>query len=390
MRRQVTSTSRENDRTASPEGSSGGTGATSSATTDSSTTGPPACSQRRNQVSTSSSPGALSRLSGHRRVVLLAAAQQPGDAAVALVPGRRPPGDHLGLRAGQRDVGQPDVVAGDLGPPALLVGSVPAAPLAADVEAAGVVLVEEQQLVVEDVPVEAERQVDEGVLQALAHPHGHDLHRRGVAVEPSGALGRTAAAGALLAQPVEQRGQPEPLAVRGLVEELGEMGEVGHLALAAAPGQHPLGHPGDLRRLEHRGDPASTQVVGPGPQRLADPVGEVVATGVQAGGGLAEEHRGRRRAHQPGAVRLLERLEQAQPVLRRLRGEDVEVAGVDGRDAGLGQRLATGPRVLVRLDDHRDVAGLHRRGRRTSRRRPAAGRCRRPGRGRCGRAGRRW
>ena len=138
------------------------------------------------------------------------------------------------------------------------------------------------------------------------------------------------------------------------------MGEVGHLALAAAPGQHPLGHPGDLRRLEHGGHPAGTQVVGPGPQRLADPVGEVVATGVQAGGGLAEEHRGRRRADQPGAVRLLERLEQAEPVLGRLRGEDVEVAGVDGRDAGLGQRLATGPRVLVRLDDHRDVAGLHR------------------------------
>jgi hypothetical protein len=58
------STSRVNDRTASPDGSSSGTGSTRSATTDSSTTGPPACCQRRNQVSTSSSDGALSRLSG--------------------------------------------------------------------------------------------------------------------------------------------------------------------------------------------------------------------------------------------------------------------------------------------------------------------------------------
>ena len=384
------STSRVNDRTASPDGSSSGTGSTSSATTDSSTTGPPACCQRRNQVSTSSSDGRLVEAVGDRRVVLLAAAQQPGDAAVALVPRRRPPGHHLGLGAGQRDVGQPDVVAGHLGPPPLLVGGVPAAPLAADVEAAGAVLVEQQQLVVEDVPVEAEREVDEGVLQALAHPHGHDLHRRGVAVEPAGALGRAAGAGGLLAQPVEQRGQPEPLAVRGLVQQLGEVREVGHLALAAAPGQHPLGHPGDLRGLEHRGHAAGPQVVGPGPERLPDPVGQRVAAGVQAGGGLPEEHRGRRGPHQPGAVRLLERLQQAQPVPGRLRGEDVEVAGVDRRDAGLGQRLATGPRVLVGLDDHRDVTGPHRLARRTSRRRRAAGRCRRRGRGRCGRAARRW
>ena len=92
-------------------------------------------------------------------------------------------------------------------------------------------------------------------------------------------------------------------------------------------------HPGDVRRLEHRGDAARAGVVGPAPQRLGDPVGQA-----------RRRRRARRRfarrtssaaaaRTRPLRPRLLERLEQAQPVGRGLGGEDVGVAGVDGRDA---------------------------------------------------------
>ena len=57
------------------------------------------------------------------------------------------------------------------------------------------------------VAVERERQVDDRVLQPLAHPHRHDLHRRGVAVQPPVAFRCAAAVFALGAQPVPQRGQ---------------------------------------------------------------------------------------------------------------------------------------------------------------------------------------
>ena len=60
--------------------------------------------------------GPARRLLGHRGLTRSAAAQQPGEAAVGLLPGRRPPGDDLRLGAGERDVGEADVVAGGLLP----------------------------------------------------------------------------------------------------------------------------------------------------------------------------------------------------------------------------------------------------------------------------------
>ena len=141
-----------------------------------------------------------------------------------------------------------------------------------------------------------------------------------------------------------------------LVQQLGEVLDVGEVPLAAAPGEHPLGHPGDVRRLEDRRDAARPRVVGPAPQRLGHVVGQV-RVGRELGGGAAEEHGGGRGADQAGPARLLERLEQALPVGRRLRGEDVGVAGVDGRHAGRRQRVTAGAGVAVALDDHGDVAG---------------------------------
>ena len=73
----------------------------------------------------------------------------------------------------------------------------------------------------------------------------------------------------------------------------------------------------------------------------ATPVGQRVAALDKGLGGLAEEHRRRGGAHHARAVRLVERLQQAQPVLGGLGVEHVGVAGVHRRDAGVGQRVGS-------------------------------------------------
>ena len=94
----------------------------------------------------------------------------------------------------------------------------------------------------------------------------------------------------------------------------------------------------------------------PLPQRLRDPISQHVTTGGKRFRRVAEEHRRRGGANHPGSVRLIECLQQAQPVLGGVRPEDVGVTGVDGRDARLAQRAVAGAGVHVLLDDHRDVA----------------------------------
>ena len=98
----------------------------------------------------------------------------------------------------------------------------------------------------------------------------------------------------------------------------------------------------------------------PLPQRLRDVVGQLVAALDEIVGRLAEEHRRRGGAHHAGTVRLVERLQQAQPVLGGVGVEDVGVAGVHRGDVCLAQRAVTRARVLVALDDHRDIACLQR------------------------------
>ena len=105
------------------------------------------------------------------------------------------------------------------------------------------------------------------------------------------------------------------LAVRGLLQQLRHVRQVGHLPLAALPRQHPVAHPAQLRGLEDRRDAALAGVIGPLPQRLGDAVGQRVTAVDEVFGGLAEEHRRRGGPHHAGAVRLVERLQQAQPVL---------------------------------------------------------------------------
>ena len=176
---------------------------------------------------------------GHRRLAGPASPQQPGQATVRLVPGRCPPRHHLGLGPSQRDVGEPDVVPGHLLAAPRLDGGEALLVLAADVEAAPVVLVVEHDLPRGHVAVEAEGQVDEGVLQPLADPDRHHLHRGRVAVEAPVALGRALPLAALGPQPVEQGRQPEALAVGQLVQDLRDVGQVGHVPLAPAVREHP-------------------------------------------------------------------------------------------------------------------------------------------------------
>ena len=141
------------------------------------------------------------------------------------------------------------------------------------------------------------------------------------------------------------------------------------MPLAAPPGQHPLGPcPATWAASSTAATPRSRAWSAHSRSVSATPSVSSSPPSARLGGGLAEEHRGRRGPDQPAAVRLLEGLEQAQPVVRGRRGEDVGVAGVDGRDPGRRQRVAAGPRVAV----------APRRSRRRRRRRPGGRRTSRP------------
>ncbi len=82
-----------------------------------------------------------------------------------------------------------------------------------------------------------------------------------------------------------------------------------------------------------------------------------VAPGVELGGGVAEEAGQRGGAHPGAAVRLLERLQEREPLDGGGGGEHAAAAGDDRGHADLAQRLAHGGEVGVAVADHRDVAG---------------------------------
>ncbi len=129
--------------------------------------------------------------------------------------------------------------------------------------------------------------------------------------------------------------------------------------------EHPRRQPGGGRGLEHRRDPAGGEQLGPAAQRVGDLVGEVVAAGVELGGGVAEEAGERGRPHPRAAVRLLQRLEQRQPLDGGRGGEDAAAAGDHRRDADRVQRLLGGGEVGVAVADDRDVAAARAAGRRS-------------------------
>ena len=255
---------------------------------------------------------------GHRHPIgdgglpLRPAEQQPAEAGVGGVLAGAPPGHDLRLGTRQRDVGEPQLLAGVLGPrPPGGLGR----PGEVEPSGAGLVVVEQLGRL-GDVAVEEVREVDDRVLQSLAAVDGEDLYGGRVGVEPAGALGRREGLAALRPEPLEQGGQPEPLPARGLVEQLAEVVEVGHQPFAVGARQHPARQAGGRDRLVHRGHAAGAEQVEPAPDPLGDPVGERVTSRVEGLRGLADE-RGQRHGPHPGGALLLQRLEQREPLVGR-------------------------------------------------------------------------
>jgi hypothetical protein len=183
------------------------------------------------------------RAGGGLRLALRPAEQEPVQRRAGGDRGRRPPHDDLAHRAGERDVEQPQLLAGVLGVGDLLARGVAGAVLAADVEDAAAVRVVQQQRrllrVLRAVP--AVRHVDDRELQPLARVHGDDLDGGGVGLQAPAALGQAAAVGVLdaLPEPGAERAQPERLLDGGPVEHLGQVAQVGEPALPCLLGQQP-------------------------------------------------------------------------------------------------------------------------------------------------------
>ena len=153
----------------------------------------------------------------------------------------------------------------------------------------------------------------DGVLQALALVDRRDLDGGGIAVEATNALG--GGVRALGPQPLQQTGQTEGLPPRGLVQRLGEMTQVGQLALTPDPAEHACGEPALLGGLEQRGHATAAQEQGPATQPVGQLVGELLAAGVQLAQGAAEERREGGGPDPSGPLRLLQGLEEAQPLV---------------------------------------------------------------------------
>ena len=354
VRRQSVSSVRMKRRTSSGPGDARASSAGAAPGVAVSSASAPASCQAVSAASASKSVGTGTR-SGTVASPLRPAEQQPAEAGVGGVLAGPPPGHDLRLGTRQRDVGEPQLLAGVLGPrPPGGLGR----PGEVEPPGAGLVVVEQLGRL-GDVAVEEVREVDDGVLQSLAAVDGEDLYGGRVGVEPAGALGRGEGLATLRPEPLEQGGQPEPLPTRGLVEQLAEVVEVGHQPFAVGARQHPARQAGGRDRLVHRGHAAGAEQVEPAPDPLADPVGERVTSGVEGLRGLADE-RGQRHGPHPGGALLLQRLEQREPLVGRLAQHHAAATAHHRRDPVGEQR---GPDRLDPLDageEQRDVAGADR------------------------------
>ena len=94
------------------------------------------------------------------------------------------------------------------------------------------------------VPIPAEGDVDHRELQAVAPVDRQDLHRLRVGLQPSGPVGGlldrvVEGVRGLVVEPVQQPGRTAPaLALLG-VQSAGDVPQVGEVALAVGPREHP-------------------------------------------------------------------------------------------------------------------------------------------------------
>ena len=232
---------------------------------------------------------------GHRRHHRAAAEEHPVERGVGSVAvGGGVPRDDLRLGPRQGDVEQSERLARVLAPVAADRLAVEGARPADVAAAAALVVVEERDgRIASGEAVPQGREVDDGVLQALAAVDGDQLDGRGVGVEAAGALGGDLEllVGDLLAQPGEQSDQAHPLLGADPQQGLADVAQVGEGALAADAAQHPGGESLDGRHLHHCRDAAPGEDVG----QDADPGGRSsVRSSPPASsdrGGVAEEGR---------------------------------------------------------------------------------------------------
>jgi hypothetical protein len=270
------------------------------------------------------------------------------------------------LGAGERDVEQPQPLAGDLRERPLLV-RLPRVVGAgtADVERPAGGVVEGQDRLVQPARRPQERREHDRVLQPLAAVHGEQLHGPVVGLEPAGPLVGWDLLGVglrdRLREPRRQRRRAELLVDRRPVQQLPDVVEVGEVPLPADDPEQPRGQVGrDRDRAQQRGHPPFAQHLGPAVELVVE-VGEVV---VGRGGELlaapAEEAREGRGARPRAVGRLLEGLQELLPLAG---GGGLEHAA-DAVDDRRHPHLAERPVDLhgLRVGAHQDgeVAGRDR------------------------------
>ena len=270
---------------------------------------------------------------------------------------------------GQRDVGEPQVLAALL-TRVLLAVVRELRPLERHVDrprVAGLRIVEEDRglrLVGDPARLPQERQVDDRELEPLAAMDRQHLDRLGVRLEPAAALlvaGVESGLGDPRPQPRRERRRAELLVGRGRVQQLPDVAQVGQLPLAVLDREHPRRQALAGRdRRQQRGDASPAQdprpVVQPAVDLLPRPAAVLVGARELVGRPAEErrQRRGVRAGHRRGA---LERLEQRQPVARRLGREHAAGAVDHRRHAGRFERVADHRRLAVGPHEHRQVAG---------------------------------
>ena len=254
MRRQAVSTARVKRRTASRRPSapaaSGRAAPRRRARRGDSTSGPPACCQcPRMSEHVVVGAGPARRAPPTRRGRRPNSIRCSGEAGVLRSVGG-PPGHHLRLGAGQRDVEQAQRLPASSRQCRRDGGAVQRARdrrrrgtrRPSSSWNSGIVRV------VADVAVPQRGQVDDGVLQALAAVDGDQLDGRGVGVEPAGALGgdldlaRRSPARAASSSSADERRAARSALTSCSASPMWR--EVGQGALAADPAEHPGGETG--------------------------------------------------------------------------------------------------------------------------------------------------
>ena len=273
--------------------------------------------------------------------LLVAGEQQARERRVAAVPRAGPPDHRPVAGAGQRDVGQAQVLAALLDGLLLAVALVVPA-LQRDVEPALVARVR----VVEGDGMRArglearlpqEGHVDDAELEPLGAVDRQHLDGVGVGLEAAAALlvvDVTLGLGDAPAQPSRQRGGAELLGRDLGVQELGDVAQVGQPALAVGGREDALGQAAERVTVSgQRRHAARAQDGGPVVQLPVHVLPVVLGCRGHTLGRPAEEagQRGGMRAQARGGP--LDGLQQPEPLARRLGAEHAARAVDDGRDA---------------------------------------------------------